>query len=102
MDTPQGIEVTGPIQDRFEEILTPQSLELIGLLHRELGQRREALLARRGERSGQLAAGGTLDFLEETKAIREDDSWRVAEPAPGLVDRRGGGTRATDPKKTIK
>jgi len=64
MDTPEGIEVTGPIHDRFEEILTPRALELVGLLHRELGARRQELLARRGERFRLLAEGGTLDFLE--------------------------------------
>ncbi|QBR93699.1 malate synthase A [Nocardioides euryhalodurans] len=101
MDTPEGIEITGPIHDRYEEILSPRALELIGLLHRELGPRRAELLARRGERFRVLAEGGTLDFLEETRAIREDDSWRVAEPAPGLVDRRVEMTGPTDRKMTI-
>ena len=96
MDTPDGIEITGPLHDRFEEILHPRALELIGLLHRELASRRSELLARRGQRIEQLAAGGTLDFLEETREIREDDSWQVAEPAPGLVDRRVEITGPTD------
>jgi malate synthase len=101
MDTPDGIEITGPLHDRFEEILNPRALELVGLLHRELGARREELLAKRGERIKVLADGGTLDFLEETRSIREDDSWRVAEPAPGLVDRRVEITGPTDRKMTI-
>ncbi len=97
----EGVEVTGPLGDRFEEILTPRALELIGLLHRELGARREELLAKRGERIQRLADGGTLDFLEETKQVREDDSWRVAAPSPGLVDRRVEITGPTDRKMTI-
>jgi malate synthase len=101
MELPEGLEITGPMHDRFEEILTPRALELVALLHRELGQRRAELLARRGERVRQLADGGTLDFLEETRGIREDDSWRVAEPAPGLVDRRVEITGPTDRKMTI-
>jgi malate synthase len=101
MDTPQGIEITGPMHDRFEEILTPRALALVGVLHRELGERRTELLGKRGERMRQLADGGTLDFLEETRQIREDDSWRVAEPAPGLVDRRVEITGPTDRKMTI-
>ncbi len=101
MNTPEGIEVTGPIHDRFEEILSAQALELIGLLHRELGGRRQELLARRGERFKVLAEGGSLDFLEETRSVREDDSWRVAEHAPGLVDRRVEMTGPTDRKMTI-
>ena len=42
-----------------------------------------------------------LDFLPETAAIREDPDWRVASPAPGLVDRRVEITGPTDRKMTI-
>jgi malate synthase len=101
MDTPDGIEITGPMHDRFDEILTPRALELVRLLHRELDGRRRELLQRRAERMADLEAGGTLGFLEETRHIREDDSWRVAEPAPGLVDRRVEITGPTDRKMTI-
>ncbi|MBY9074647.1 malate synthase A [Nocardioides sp. WL0053] len=101
MDTPEGIEITGPMNDRFDEILSPRALELVGLLHRELDGRRRELLAQRGKRIEEFAAGGTLDFLEETRRIREDDSWKVAEPAPGLVDRRVEITGPTDRKMTI-
>src|SRR4051794_41520313 len=100
-DGQSDIEVTGPMNGRFDEILTPQALELIALLHRELGPRREELLGRRGERVRRLAEGGTLDFLEETREIREDDSWRVADQAPGLIDRRVEITGPTDRKMTI-
>src|SRR3954466_8838428 len=100
-DGQRGIEVIGPMQERFDEILTPRALELVSLLHLELGPRREELLKRRGERVRQVAAGGPLDFLDETRQIREDDSWRVAEPAPFLVDRRVEITGPTDRKMTI-
>jgi malate synthase len=101
MDTPDGLEITGPMHERFEEILNPTALELIARLHRELNGRRQDLLAARRARDEELAAGGTLDFLEETRAIREDDAWRVAEPAPGLVDRRVEITGPTDRKMAI-
>ena len=42
-----------------------------------------------------------LDFLTETEAIRADSGWRVAPPAPGLVDRRVEITGPTDRKMTI-
>jgi malate synthase len=101
MDTPDGIEITGPIQDRYDEILTSQALELVARLHRELNGRRVELLAARQRRVEDLVAGGTLGFLEETRAIRDDDSWKVADPAPGLVDRRVEITGPTDRKMTI-
>jgi len=96
-----GLEVTGPRQDRDDEVLTPRALELIALLHRELNPRRQELLEARHERVRALADGGTLGFLPETAHIRDDDSWRVADPAPGLVDRRVEITGPTDRKMTI-
>ena len=98
---PDGIDIAAPLEDRFDQILTPRALELVAVLHRELGTRREDLLAERGKRIRALAEGGTLDFLEETRSVREDDSWRVADPAPGLVDRRVEITGPTDKKMTI-
>ena len=94
-----SIEVTGPIHDRFDEILTPEALDFLADLHRRFDARRRELLARREERQRELSAGG-LEFLDETKDIREAE-WRVAEPAPGLVDRRVEITGPTDAKMTI-
>jgi malate synthase len=97
----EGVEITGPAGDRYDEILTPEALGLIAALHRELGARRAELLAARDRREADLIAGGTLDFLPETKNIREDPTWRVAQPAPGLIDRRVEITGPTDQKMTI-
>jgi len=96
-----GIQVTGPASDRYEEILTPAALDLVALLQRELGPRRAGLLAARARRQDELIAGASLDFLAETAGIREDRSWRVAAPAAGLVDRRVEITGPTDQKMTI-
>ncbi|HEX9030932.1 MAG TPA: malate synthase A [Streptosporangiaceae bacterium] len=96
-----GIEVTGPIRDRYGEILTPQALDLVAKLQRELGPRRAELLAARAARQAELSAGAMLDFLPQTAQIRADRSWRVAPPAPGLVDRRVEITGPTDKKMTI-
>src|SRR3954453_5619854 len=98
---PDGVEITGPLHARDDETLHARSLELVALLHRELDGRRRELLARRAERVRAIADGGGLAFLEETRAIREDASWRVAEAAPGLVDRRVEITGPTDRKMTI-
>ena len=96
-----GVEIAGPAGDRFDEILTPDALDLVASLHRELGARRRELLAARARRQQQLSAGAMLDFLPETAAIRADSSWRVAPPAAGLVDRRVEITGPTDKKMTI-
>ncbi len=96
-----GVEIAGPAGDRFDEILTPDALDLIAMLQRELGARRQELLAARARRQEQLSAGAMLDFLPETASIRADTSWRVAPPAAGLVDRRVEITGPTDKKMTI-
>ena len=96
-----GVEITGPKRDRFDEVLTPEAVGLVAALHRELGGRRTELLAARAARQQELSAGGTLDFLAATQPIRDDPEWRVAAPAPGLVDRRVEITGPTDRKMTI-
>ena len=96
-----GVEITGPKRDRFDEVLTPGAVGLVAALQRELGGRRTELLAARAARQQELSAGGTLDFLAATRPIRDDPAWRVAAPAPGLVDRRVEITGPTDRKMTI-
>jgi malate synthase len=101
MSTPDGVRIDGPIKDRYDEVLTDEALAFLAELHRQFDGRRRELLALRDSRYAELAAGGTLDFLAETKDVREDDSWQVAEPARGLVDRRAEITGPTDRKMTI-
>jgi malate synthase len=97
----EGVQITGPAGDRYDEILTGEALALVAALHRELQPRRAELLAARARRQEELIAGATLDFLPETRQLREDRSWRVAAPAPGLADRRVEITGPTDQKMTI-
>jgi malate synthase len=99
--TLNGVEIAGPSGHRYSEILTPEALDLVAVLHRELGQRRRDLLAARAARQLELSAGADLDFLTSTEAIRADPSWRVAPAAPGLIDRRVEITGPTDRKMTI-
>src|SRR5580693_6725045 len=97
----ERVEITGPYGDRYDEILTPQAIDLIAALHAELGPRRSELLAARRRRQAELSGGAMLDFLPETADIREDPGWRVAPPAPGLIDRRVEITGPTDKKMTV-
>src|SRR5207253_2420677 len=97
---PAGVEVTGPLGDRYGEILTEDALGFVAELHRAFDARRRDLLDRRAERQAALAAGATLDFLPETNDVRRGE-WLVAPPAPGLVDRRVEITGPTDAKMTI-
>src|SRR5205085_2448364 len=70
-------------------------------LHREFEPTRQELLQRRAERRADLDAGGSLDFLESTREIREDDSWVVAAAPNDLQDRRVEITGPTQRKMVI-
>src|SRR6516165_4173309 len=96
-----GVEILGAPGDRFGEILTPEALQLVATLQREFDGKRAELLAARAATQQDLSAGGTLDFLPETRRIRDDNLWRVPAPAPGLVDRRVEITGPTERKMTI-
>src|SRR5580700_1005190 len=97
----ESVQITGPSGDRYDEILTPRAVELIAALHAELGSRRFEALAARRRRQAELSRGAMLDFLPETRQVRDDASWHVAAPAPGLVDRRVEITGPTEKKMTI-
>ncbi|RAC17423.1 malate synthase A, partial [Burkholderia multivorans] len=101
LDVPAGMEIKGELPDGAEKVLTPQALDLIAELHRKFnGDRLERLEARR-VRQQEIANGADLDFLPETKEIREDETWQVAPPAPGLEDRRVEVTGSTSKKMSI-
>src|SRR5205823_4524947 len=76
----------GAIERAFEEILAPGALEFVAELEREFGPRRRELLQARTERRRRLRAGELLDFLPETRQVRESD-WRVA-PVPADMQQR--------------
>src|SRR3954471_16746669 len=93
-------EIQAPVQDRVEDVLTPEALDLVATLHRELDATRRELLARREERQRELDAGGLLDFREETREIREGD-WQIAPEPDALADRRVEITGPTSRKMVI-
>jgi malate synthase len=95
------IQITGPMAERYDEVLSPKALDFLVALDNEFASRRVALLDTRRARRARYALGELPDFLPETAAIREDPTWRVAPPAPGLVDRRVEITGPTDRKMTV-
>jgi malate synthase len=96
-----AVEILGVREERFDEILSDDALEFIARLEGEFAGRRADLLDARRERRAELALGRMLDFLPETRVIREDPTWRVAPIAPGLADRRVEITGPTDRKMTV-
>lgn len=95
------IELNGPREDRFDEILTDEALAFVAALHARFSGLRHDRLADRMQRRFDLGNGRDLRFLPETEHIRTDDSWRVAGAGPGLEDRRVEITGPTDRKMAI-
>jgi malate synthase len=81
-------------------ILTREALDFVAELHARFEPRRRGRLAARRERAAELARGGTLDFLDDTRDVREGD-WRVAQPPSDYEDRRVEITGPTDRKLVI-
>ncbi len=91
------------LDDRFRsEILSPEALAFLAELHGRFDARRLELLGARRERRAEIAAGGDLDFLPETREIREDPSWQTAPPRADYADRRVEIIGPTDRKLVIQ
>jgi malate synthase len=95
-----SVEVAPPPDEQLREILSEEAVGFVAELHGRFDPRRRELLAARRERDAELARGGTLDFLAETRELREDD-WSVAEPPRDFLDRRVEITGPTDRKLVI-
>jgi malate synthase len=99
-DLPHGVEITGAIATGYYEILTPDALSLVAKLHRAFESRRRECLQHRQDRQEAFDRGESLDFLTETKRIREGD-WSCAPIPRDLQDRRVEITGPTDRKMVI-
>jgi len=95
------ITITGPIDERFDEILTPEALAFVSELHARYSGLRHTRLADRMQRRYDFGNGRDFAFLPETRGIRDDPTWRVAGAGPGLEDRRVEITGPTDRKMAI-
>ncbi len=93
--------VVGADRPGFEEILNPEAIDFVVTLDSRFAARRSVLLAARRVQRMRLLSGAELDFLPSTATVREDSSWRVASPAPGLLDRRVEITGPPERKMTV-
>jgi malate synthase len=83
-----------------DDVLTHEAVEFLTDLQREFGERRRALLARRGERLERLVGGELPEFLPETADVRSGD-WRIAPFPDDIADRRVEITGPVDRKMVI-
>ena len=97
---PEGVQIKGEILPGLNEVLTTDALAFLAKLQRTFGGRREECLRNREMRQAAFDRGEALDFLPETREIREAD-WVCASIPPDLLDRRVEITGPTDRKMVI-
>src|SRR6266853_830710 len=98
--TPPGVQLRSELAPAFPEIVSPEALAFVAKLQRAFGNRREECLQNRQVRQAALDRGEVLDFLLETKQIRDGD-WVCAQIPQDLLDRRVEITGPTDRKMVI-
>ncbi|ODV59071.1 malate synthase [Ascoidea rubescens DSM 1968] len=106
-----GVQILGSISNKpaYEgapttqaNILTKKAVAFIALLHRTFNKTRIELLKNRDIIQEKIDSGNyKLDFLPETKAIRDDLTWKGPTLGPGLIDRRAEITGPTTRKMVI-
>ena len=97
---PGGVEIHGPINTEFAQILTPEAVAFVAKLCRKFEARRQELLAARVARQKDFDAGKMPDFLPEAANIRGAD-WTIAPQPADLLDRRVEITGPTERKMVI-
>jgi malate synthase len=98
--TISGLEIRGPLQPGYGEILTPEACAFLAGLFREFEPRRQELLRRRDARQAEIDSGVLPDFLASTKEVREAQ-WKVASIPADMLDRRTEITGPVDRKMVI-
>lgn len=82
------MKVTYADSQHAATLLTTEAVSFLTNLHLCFNSQRLSLLNARVTRQQLLEKGNLLEFLKETKHIRDDPIWRAAAPGPGLADRR--------------
>jgi len=96
----KGIKINGNILSRHSEILSDKALEFIREIHDRFNDKRLELLDKRKKRQKDIDAGGKLDFLDETKKIR-DSNWKIRNIPDDLLKRQVEITGPPVPKKML-
>jgi malate synthase len=94
------MDILGPINFDYAQILTPEALKFVEKLQREFGPHRMESLAARTARQVDWDSGLRPDFLPSTQNIRSGD-WKVAPIPADLQKRHVEITGPTDRKMMI-
>ena len=94
----KNIKISGKILPRYDEIVSPEALQFIREIHNQFNKSRLGLLEKRKKTQKAIDDGEKLDFLNETKQIREND-WKIKNIPKDLLKRQVEITGPPVPKK---
>ncbi len=96
----KNIKINGKILPRYDEIVSEDALKFVQEIHEQFNKSRLELLNERKKRQSDIDNGGKLDFLEETKKIR-DNNWNIKNIPQDLLKRQVEITGPPVPKKML-
>ena len=96
----KSIKINGNILSRYSEIISNEALEFIKEIHERFNSKRLDLLNERKKRQDDIDKGAKLDFLEETKKIR-DSNWKIKNIPKDLLKRQVEITGPPVPKRCL-
>jgi len=96
----KSIKIDGNILSKYNEIISDEAIEFIKEIHEKFNNKRLELLNERKKRQKTIDNGGKLDFLEETKKIR-DSNWKIKNIPKDLLKRQVEITGPPVPKKML-
>ena len=96
----KNIKISGKILPRYNEIISEEALKFVQEIHERFNKTRLDLLNERRKRQKIIDDGGKLDFLDETKKIR-DGNWKIKNIPNDLLKRQVEITGPPVPKKML-
>ena len=96
----KNIKISGKILPRYNEIISEEALKFVQEIHERFNKTRLDLLNERRKRQIIIDEGGKLDFLDETKKIR-NGNWKIKNIPNDLLKRQVEITGPPVPKKML-
>ena len=96
----KSIKIDGDFLTKYNEIISNEALHFIQEIHEKFNPRRLELLNERKKRQEAIDKGDKLNFLDETKKIREAD-WKIKNIPNDLLKRQVEITGPPVPKKML-
>ena len=96
----KNIKINGKILSRYSEIVSGEALQFVQEIHEQFNNKRLELLEERKKRQKAIDNGHKLDFLNETKKVR-DAEWKIKNIPQDLLKRQVEITGPPVPKKML-